>query len=635
MITELKKVKFPIGLKLILIITSIVLISLGIVAFIVSYFTGEDTQIIAEQNNHTINLRSATSVESELNTIRANSFLLLDMISSTGTSAALSRQASAFFFERNQDIAAIILYNGDTNQEDRMLINNRFFLSNELETSLVATFLKTNSDILQRTCAGEVFILSSANLFQAPVLVMLYPWTESGRNQAAVLFFSSEMISSVLNSSSASLGITSENLSFLINHDADLLVHSDFELVKAGANFANMPIVQQMRVNNDENRQIIFTNTDGIEYFGAYKKLSIGDCGLITIIPTETVMEPVYKTLRRILFIVTAVLFIAILFIYFFSKTISNPVKKLAAASDQIESGDFELNLKSKSKDEIGLLTERFVSMGKGLAERERLKDTFGRFINKDIAEKAAKGELSLGGETKEVTIFFSDIRSFTAISEKLEPFEVVEFLNDYMTRMVECVNITNGVVDKFIGDAVMAVWGAPVSSGTPEQDALNCVRAALMMRAALLDFNKDRGGDKKPIIKIGCGINTGPVIAGQIGSNKRMEYTVIGDAVNFASRTESLNKPLGTDILITENTYNLIKDHVLVEQMPSVTVKGKEKPVSMYAVINMPKATDIPGAGANGPKSMAEVRQLLGIPTPDYAKVDLDAEEKKYKIQD
>lgn len=635
MTTELKKVKFPIGLKLILIITSIVLISLGIVAFIVSYFTGEDTQIVAEQNNHTINLRSATSVESELNTIRANSFLLLDMISTTGTSAALSRQASAFFFERNQDIAAIILYNGDTNQEDRMLINNRFFLSNELESSLVATFLKTNSDILQRTCAGEVFILSGANLFQAPVLVMLYPWTESGRNQAAVLFFSSEMISSVLNSSSASLGITSENLSFLVNHDADLLVHSDFELVKAGVNFANMPIIQEMRENNDENRQIIFTNTDGIEYFGAYKKLSIGDCGLITIIPTETVMEPVYKTLRRILFIVAAVLFIAILFIYFFSKTISNPVKKLAAASDQIESGDFELKLKSKSKDEIGLLTERFVSMGKGLAERERLKDTFGRFINKDIAEKAAKGELTLGGETKEVTIFFSDIRSFTAISEKLEPFEVVEFLNDYMTRMVECVNITNGVVDKFIGDAVMAVWGAPVSSGTPEQDALNCVRAALMMRAALLDFNKDRGGDKKPIIKIGCGINTGPVIAGQIGSNKRMEYTVIGDAVNFASRTESLNKPLGTDILITENTYNLIKDHVLVEQMPSVTVKGKEKPVSMYAVINMPKATDIPGAGANGPKSMTEVRQLLGIPTPDYSKVNLDAEEKKYKIQD
>ncbi len=112
------------------------------------------------------------------------------------------------------------------------------------------------------------------------------------------------------------------------------------------------------------------------------------------------------------------------------------------------------------------------------------------------------------------------------------------------------------------------------------------------------------------------------------------MEYTVIGDTVNFASRTESLNKPLHTDILLTENTYELIKDYVLVEQMPSVTVKGKEKPVHMYAVINMPYAEDIPGAGKDGPKTMAEVRDLLGIDAPDLATVNLDEEEKKYKIQ-
>ena len=222
----------------------------------------------------------------------------------------------------------------------------------------------------------------------------------------------------------------------------------------------------------------------------------------------------------------------------------------------------------------------------------------------------------------------------FTAISEKLEPAEVVEFLNEYMTRMVECVNKTNGVVDKFIGDAIMAIWGAPESSGSPAQDALNCVRTALMMRSALREYNKDRGGDKRPIIKIGCGINSGPVIAGQIGSKSRMEYTCIGDAVNFASRTESLNKPLGTDILITEDTYNLIREHVAVEPMPTVTVKGKEKPQRLYAVVNMPQAEDIPGAGKNGPKSLAEVRSLLGIPTPDIEKVDLDADEKKYKIQ-
>lgn len=621
------KAKFTIGLKLILIISALVIISLGAVSFIVTYFSSEETQRSAEESNHTINQQAATTTENELTTIRANSFLLLDMLNAAGTSGALSRQAASFFFERNQNMAAIVLYNGDTHKNDRTLINNRFFLSNELETHLVDEFIHQNTSFINRATRGEIFVVSAAGLFQAPILAMMYPWIERGRNQAAIFLFSSESLTEVF-------GTGSVNSSFMVNHEGSLLIHNDFDLVKAGANFSNMPIVQEMWKNNDTNRQIIFTDTDGTRYFGAYSKISIADIGVITTIPYKDVMEPVYKTLRRNIYLTAAILFLAVLFIWFFSKTISTPVKALAKASDQIEQGQYNINLKPKSNDEIGLLTERFVSMGKGLAERERLKDTFGRFINKEIAEKAAKGELTLGGETKNVTIFFSDIRSFTAISEKLEPFEVVEFLNDYMTRMVQCVNITHGVVDKFIGDAVMAIWGAPVSSGSMEQDALNCVRGALMMRDALREFNIGRGGDKKPIIKIGCGINTGPVIAGQIGSSQRMEYTVIGDAVNFASRTEALNKPLGTDILITENTYELVKEHVLVEQMPSVTVKGKEKPVKMYAVINMPKATDIPGAGANGPKSMAEVRELLGIPTPDYAKVNLDEDEKKYKIQ-
>lgn len=622
-----QKVKFSIGFKLVIIITSLVLISLGSVTYIVSYFVGDDTKRTAEENNHTLNQRSTASAEAELVSIRSNSFLLLDMLSSAGNSSAMTRQTTTFFFERNQDTAAILLYNVETDRNDRVLVNSRFFMSNELDEGLLTTFQESNKDLMQRAARGEVFVVSGAPIFGIPILALLYPWEEGGLPQATIVLFSSESITEVF-------GTGSVNESFVVNHNEDLLIHSDFELIKAGANFADMPIIQDMRNNNDTNRQIVFTNAEGVEYYGAYSRLSMGDCGVITIIPSKQVMEPVYATLRRNVYLMVAVLMLAILFIYFFSKTISTPVKKLTAASDQIEQGNYEINLKAKTSDEIGLLTERFVSMGKGLAERERLKDSFGRFVNKEIAEKAARGELAMGGENKEVTIFFSDIRSFTAISEKLEPYEVVEFLNDYMTRMVECVNNTNGVVDKFIGDAVMAVWGAPVSSGSPAQDALNCVRGCLMMRAALREFNVGRGGDKKPIIKIGCGVNTGPVIAGQIGSNQRMEYTVIGDAVNFASRTEALNKPLGTDILITENTYELVKDHVIVEQMPSVTVKGKEKPVSMYAVVNMPRATDIPGAGPDGPKTMAEVRKLLGIPTPDYAKVNLDEEEKKYKIQ-
>jgi adenylate cyclase len=189
-------------------------------------------------------------------------------------------------------------------------------------------------------------------------------------------------------------------------------------------------------------------------------------------------------------------------------------------------------------------------------------------------------------------------------------------------------VEKTSGAVDKFIGDAVMAHWGTAYTAGSPKKDAFNCVVAALMMRKAVYNMNKNRVQDDpgNPPIHIGCGINTGIVTAGQIGSDLRMEYTVIGDPVNLASRIESLNKPLGTDILISENTWNLVRGQFVTEEMPSVTVKGKKRPVRIFAVINF--------SGIDkGPKNLADVRNYLGIKPPDISKVDINAHEEKFTI--
>ena len=188
---------------------------------------------------------------------------------------------------------------------------------------------------------------------------------------------------------------------------------------------------------------------------------------------------------------------------------------------------------------------------------------------------------------------------------------------------MVRCVNETNGIVDKFIGDAVMATWGAALSKGN---DAENAVNGALLMREALLKFNIGRGSGGKPIIQIGCGINYGPVIAGQIGSEERLEYTVIGDAVNLASRVETLNKPFGTDILITSDLYHKVESIFQVERMQAIKVKGKEEPQIIYAVLGR---KDNP----NCPQNLEELRTKLGIQFDPNKLVNVEAKEKKFEM--
>jgi adenylate cyclase len=374
--------------------------------------------------------------------------------------------------------------------------------------------------------------------------------------------------------------------------------------------------------------QSLYVGEDGRRYFGAFTKLSLANAVVVTNIEYTVVFEGIRATTRRNIYLSLAVLLAAVIFIRLFSKTISKPLRVLTEAAEQIEGGHFDIALEPKTRDEIGALTASFDRMAKALG-------IFGRFTNREIAVRSMRGEIRPGGLPKHATIFFSDIRDFTAKSENftLEYGEeasdrIVHWLNDYLTRMVDCVEKTGGVVDKFIGDSVMAHWGTAYSSGSVAEDAFNCVKAALMMRSALLEMNRDRREDDpgNPRIRIGCGVNTGIVTAGQIGSERRMDYTVIGDPVNLASRTESLNKPLGTDILITENTWELIGDRLVIEEMPPVTVKGKEKPVRLFAVVKLKESE-------GKPQTLAELREMLGVKPPDLSAVSTEMEEKKYKI--
>jgi len=220
------------------------------------------------------------------------------------------------------------------------------------------------------------------------------------------------------------------------------------------------------------------------------------------------------------------------------------------------------------------------------ISREKRMKTTMSRYMTPGVVDKImALGEGSLMvGERKEVTILFSDIRGYTTLTENLGASEVVALLNQYFETMVEAVFHYEGTLDKFIGDALMAVFGAPLPLNPPESHGWMAVQSALDMRRRLKEFNDSRPGAAP--FRFGIGISSGEVVSGNIGSEKRMDYTVIGDAVNLSSRLEQLTKEYGCDIIISEFTYSLCREGIWVRELDKVRVKGKNQPIGIYELL-------------------------------------------------
>lgn len=219
------------------------------------------------------------------------------------------------------------------------------------------------------------------------------------------------------------------------------------------------------------------------------------------------------------------------------------------------------------------------------ISSEKRMKSTMSKYMSSELAEQLLKSdEFSLGGTSMMTSVLFSDIRSFTTLSESLGAEGTVKLLNEYFTVMVDCIQDEGGILDKFIGDAIMAVFGSPFPH---EDDPDRAVRSGIAMMKALHQFNKQRAEKKLPAIDHGIGINTDMVVSGNIGSDKRMDFTVIGDGVNLASRIEGLCKQYGAHFLISEFTFRKLKATYRTRQLDKVIVKGKAQPVAIYEVID------------------------------------------------
>ena len=263
---------------------------------------------------------------------------------------------------------------------------------------------------------------------------------------------------------------------------------------------------------------------------------------------------------------------------------ISTPVGHLQTHMDRVRAGDLDVQARIFGLDSMGILTSRFNSMVEGLRQREVIRETFGRYVTKQVAEEILSGRVELGGERRQATVLFADIRGFTRLSEDLSPEEVVAFLNDYLGHMVTCVIDNGGVLDKFIGDAVMALFGVPVGR-SPEEEARAALRCAVDMSQRLDEINVRRIDNGQPPIDIGIGVHSGELIAGNIGAPQRMEYTVVGDTVNVCSRIEGLTKRLGKRILCSDATAELAGDAFDLVELDTLPVKGRQRPVRLFTL--------------------------------------------------
>ncbi len=217
--------------------------------------------------------------------------------------------------------------------------------------------------------------------------------------------------------------------------------------------------------------------------------------------------------------------------------------------------------------------------------EKKKIRGAFQYYLTASVMNEILKdpSKLKLGGDKKDLTVMFSDIRGFTTISEKLTPQDLVHLLNEYLTAMTNIVFKYDGLLDKYIGDAIMAIWGDPVDQ--PDHPSRAC-RTALEMMADLKVLQEKWQKEGWPLVDIGIGINTGDMVVGNMGSDMRFDYTVMGDNVNLSSRLEGINKEYGTNIVISEYTYERVKEDMFCRELDSVRVKGKKLPVKIYELI-------------------------------------------------
>ena len=635
------KAPFPVKTKLMIIASFVVVLTLFTVTALDTGVFHSDAISSAREKSMEINGRLAAEAEALLSNTRSASGMFVR--------TALSRDLTAnLFWEENPRIAAVCHLNSGRQQT---YTNRQVLSSYGITEESVSSYFDGQKSVFNRATGGETILQNASPYFFGQLLTLFYPIQGGG---AVGVLFSSDNLNYSFGSA--------QNQSFMINTEGRILCYSDPSLVKNGTSIKYLDFIQAVLKSPERRSQMLTESDFGImkaaygaedidvriwkkikskalllidrskEFLAKYDILTLEqkkgkktrafvvftglhslDAVVITCTEYDEMFKDIFALIRRNIYIAAGIIIVSFVIVSLFSETLTASLRSLSLASKQIKEGNFKQNVAVKNRDETGVLASDYKKMAETLS-------VFYRFTNREIAVRMTRGDIKPGGVTKHGSILCSKIRDF---SSKMEHFsgvfgfeasgKIINWLNVYFSQMIDCVEKADGIMGRLTGDALTAHWGVAGTAGSPRKDAFNCVKAALMMRKTLFFLNKEtRAGDpENPPIYFGCGINSGNVAAGQIGGDKYMEYSAVGDTVNIASEIQGLTEQFGVDILITEDTWRLIGDLFLTDELSAVKVKGKDKPVRLFAVINFTGET-------KGPQSLDEVRSILCIDAPE-----------------
>jgi class 3 adenylate cyclase len=476
-------------------------------------------------------------------------------------------------------------------------------------------FFRTKDGIKFEQLGTDSYDYFSKNWFQVPIKMRKAGWTdpyfdEGGGNVAMITYarpmfdrqgqtptarvsavvtadISLERLNALTNAKhvyqTGFLSVISDKGTFVTNRNPDRIMRTSvFDAAGEAKNPRAMEYARAM-LTEESGFFDIGPGMTGIDSYLAFTRINPPGWTLAAVLPKKELfaeVEALFQT--TILLAVVGILLLSSASV-FVARSISSPLRRMARETEKVADGDLNIDLTDiRSHDEVGQLALAFTQMTEGLRDRDRIKDTFGRYLTQEVVKRLldSKDGLELGGEIRELSILMSDLRGFTALTSTMSPEQVIRFLNRYLGKMVEIILDHRGIIDEIIGDGILAFFGAPEALENHPELAVAC---ALKMQLAMEQINAQNESDGLPHLEMGVAVNTGQVVVGNIGSEKRAKYGAVGAQVNYTGRVESFT--VGGQVLISKGTYERLSEKLDVRQMLEVQMKGVPGKVKLYDV--------------------------------------------------